>query len=342
MPKIKKPKLVSELRQDLVSGDWVVVAKGRAFRPGAFHVEAGFLKQSKKDCPFEDPEKSNKTKAIFTLKKPKQKDWFVMVIPNKYPAVVKRGIYQYERRHGPFTYLDGVGFHELVITRDHSRHPYDFIPDEMGLLLKAYIKRYQQLEEEEEVEYISIFYNYGPSAGASIPHPHSQILAIPVIPPDISNSIRGSREYFEKHAKCVHCAMISWEKEHQKRIIFENKEFIAFTPFVSRSNFEVRIFPKVHSSCFTCITEPQIKHLSEVMINILKRINVGLKNPPLNFFLHSTPAKTDHFFDYYHWHIEILPKLSIYAGFELSTGIDIVVIDPDEAAKILRESRIKK
>ncbi len=171
--------------------------------------------------------------------------------------------------------------------------------------------------------------------GASVYHPHYQIIGIPVIPPDISHSLHGSAEYFKKHKKCIHCFMLEVEKNHKKRIIAENKGAIAFVPFASRQSFEVRIFPKEHLPYFEETKEKQMREVVEVLQEVLGKLKTKLKDPDYNFFIHTAPVKDRGRYGHYHWHIEILPKISIWAGFELGTGIDITVVDPDEAASLL-------
>jgi len=178
-------------------------------------------------------------------------------------------------------------------------------------------------------------HNYGKEAGASIYHPHSQIFGISIIPPDVQSSLDGSRRYYHKEGKCVHCVMIEYELKDKSRLIFENEHFIAFCPFASRVNYEVRIFPKFHSPNFEKINENQEKQLAEIFRICLNKIYEKLNNPAYNFFIHTAPTTTEHI-EHYHWHIEILPRISKWAGFEIGTGIEIITVAPEEAAKQLK------
>lgn len=340
-----KKKQISELRQDLISGEWVVISRARAQRPQAedFKKRKKFF-QPKETCPFENPQKTGHGKPLLIYWKDKnpsielgasKKDWALQVVNNKFPAFGK-GICSYEHKEGPYSWLEGVGFHEVVILRNHSKNLAQLSESEIELLLKAYQERYLKLQNEPCVEYIFIFHNYGIEAGASLFHPHSQIIAIPVIPPDVGRSIKGSKEYYEKHKKCVHCEMIQWEKHNRKRIIFENEDFIAFAPFASKTAFEIRIFPKKHECSFELIMEAERRSLSQVLKIIFAKIYKNLNDPAYNYFIHTAPCEVVPF-KFYHWHIEVLPKTSIYGGVELGTGIEISGILPEDAAKILRK-----
>jgi UDPglucose--hexose-1-phosphate uridylyltransferase len=186
------------------------------------------------------------------------------------------------------------------------------------------------------VKYISIFKNYGRSAGASIVHPHNQIVAMPVIDPDVARSIHGSAKYYQSHKECVHCNMLQWELEEKVRTVYENKEFVVVCPFVSRVSFEVRIYPKQHLSYFERITPEQKLRLGEAVKTALGKVKYNLDDPDYNMFLHTAPCDGQ-LYDHYHWHLEIFPKTSIWAGLELSTGMEVCTVLPEEAAGLLRK-----
>ena len=331
----------SELRRDLISGDWVVIAMGRGKRPGSglFKRASDPAYEKKEGCPFENLEASGNPPPIFALTKSEassSSDWFVQVIPNKYPAFggTARGM---KEKVGPFEVKDGTGFHEVIITRDHNRTIAQFSQDETILLLRAYRMRYHLLSHQEDVKYISIFHNYGREAGASLFHPHSQLMAIPVVPPDVARSFHGSLRYFENHGRCVHCDLLAWERKEKIRVIYENSYFVALCPFVSHTAFEVRIFPKSHESSFEEIGEEELADAADILHESLHRLWGGLGDPAYNFFIHTSPAGTSTYYPHYHWHIEILPKTGTPAGFEISTGIDISTITPEVAADALRK-----
>lgn len=340
--KIQKDKLrrknrgVSELRQDLVTGEWIAIAVGRGKRPSLYIKESAEEKNDNlKDCPFEDPRESGNEDPVLVYKNLKNPDWSLEVIPNKYPAFSTKGTCEDIWSEGSYLVRDGYGFHEVVITRDHKKHLALISQDEVVEVLRAYRERYNVLKGNSCVKYVSVFHNHGKAAGASIVHPHSQIIAIPVLPSDIHRSLSGSYIFYKKENKCVYCVMMGWELKDKSRIVFENNKFVAFCPFVSRAAFEIRIFPKVHQSQFENIHTEDLPDLSEVLREALFRLYKFLKNPSYNFFLHTAPADGKDYY-HYHWHFEILPKTAIWAGFELGTGIEISTLDPKDAAKHLR------
>ncbi|MDP3795407.1 MAG: DUF4921 family protein [bacterium] len=324
---------ISELRQDLVSGDWVLIATGRGKRPHDFRVEKhGTLRQSPADCPFEDPQATGHGAPLLTL--PEEGRWLVQAVPNKFPAVA-HGECSVTHKHGPYAWWEGVGFHEVIIYRDHAKALADFSDEEIAMALEAFRQRYIAHREDDCIEYISLFHNHGTEAGASIAHPHSQIIAIPVIPPDVGRSLKGSRAYFEAQGSCVHCAILTFECETRERLIEETEHFVAFAPYASRTSFEVRIFPKKHTPSFRQTDPVELREAAILLRNVLKRLKTGLNDPALNFFIHTAPVRGEDF-PYYHWHIEIIPKTAIWAGFELGTGIEISTIAPEGAAKHLK------
>jgi len=323
----------SELRFDLVSKDWVVIATGRAKRPDTFAKQERSKDETEaKDCPFCNLATQEKT--LLEIKN-KQGEWEVAVIPNKFPAFVHQ-INLHERAEGPYSLMDGVGFHEIVITRDHKKTLAQMEVPQVRQVIDAYQERYLELANEENVNYVSIFHNHGREAGASIAHPHSQIIAIPLTDPDLQRSLNGSRLFFENQGECVHCKMLEWDREDGRRIIYENKEFVALVPFASRVAFETRIYPKEHHAYFERIKDQAKDQLAEALQVTLRKLHQGLNDPAYNFFLHTAPCDGKDW-NHYHWHIEIMPKTSTWAGFELSTGIEISTVKPEEAAKYLRE-----
>lgn len=343
-------KQISELRQDIVTGDWVVVATGRARRSQDFVRKDGLTRAPKRGCPFEAllPEAllvfdaaGEPYRLTSKIRAELEKTWWLQVVPNKFPAF-GRGSCQVLRKVGPYQAQDGVGFHEVVITRDHDRSPGMMNREELAILFKAYRARYLALKDEGCVEYISIFHNHGPEAGASLFHPHSQIIAIPVVPPDVGRSLRGSAAYFRAHGRCVHCAMIRFERRAGERVIFQNRAFIAFAPYISRTAFEIRIFPLRHNPEFESTGDEEISELAEVFKLILNRLYIRLKNPAYNFFIHTAPTSNGRNHHHYHWHIEILPKTAVWAGFEIGTGIEISTASPEAAARFLRVPRSGK
>lgn len=324
----------SELRQDIVSGDWIVIAPGRAKKPEQLIKKEKRLIPPIKNCPFENPQKSGNK---ILIKYPKSGDWKIITVENKYPAFIHRdNICAEIFRRGPHQVVEGIGHHELVITRDHLKNFPKLDRISANSVFESFQERYKKLAEDRCLSYVSIFHNWGQKAGASVYHPHYQIIAIPVIPPDVSHSLNGSARFYQKNKKCVHCAMVDWEKKYKKRIIYENEGVVVFAPFASREPFELRVIPKRHLPYFEETGEKDLKFAVEGLQAALKKIEKRLKDPDYNFFIHTAPLKNKKKYGHYHWHMEIIPKISISAGFELGTGIEITAVDPDEAARILK------
>lgn len=326
----------SELRFDLVSKDWVLIATGRARRPETFANKHKVVQEvgPTKDCPFCHI-KTQHPPTLTYYKDPAKKEWSVVSFSNKFPAFTPSKSLN-ERAVGPYQVMDGVGFHEVVVTRDHKKQLAQFTIEEVKQVVDAYQERYLDLMNEQFVNYVFIFHNHGQEAGASIAHPHSQIVAIPVTDPDIHRSLAGSRLFYESHKKCTHCTMIEWDLEEQKRIIFENEKFVVLCPFASRVAFEIRVYPKKHLAYFERVKEKDKIQLAEALKAGLNKLYKALKDPAYNFFIHSAPCDGKNY-DHYHWHLEILPKTSTWAGFELGAGIEISTIEPEKAAEFLRQ-----
>lgn len=337
--------LASELRQDPVSGDWILLAPLRARR----HKFEGRVKMElpKNKCPFENPAKFGNYPPVLVYpvksgasngvyQKEDGKDWFLQVIPNKYPAVMA-GNCEFTSQDHLYKTKTGVGFHEIVILRDHDRSLAEYKTEEIKKVISAYKERYQELADEKYIEYISIFHNHGKEAGSTVPHPHSQIMALPIIPPDVSHSISGSRRYFHEHKKCIHCEMLRQEIKEKKRIIYENKDMLVVSPFASRGDFEIRIFPKKHSAYFEKINDKELTSFADAAKAALSKIFKKLKDPAFNFFIHTAPTIKNQDYNHYHWHMEILPKFNITGSIELGTGLNIITVSPEEATKILKK-----
>lgn len=325
----------SELRQDLVSKDWIVIAPGRAKRPDQYAVrKERRVRASKATCPFENPQKSGNKKP--TLIYGNKHGWELQVLENKYPALRHAKVCAAEGHRGPFLTMSGVGHHDILITRDHDATFPRLLPRQSMQVFQAFRDRYLALVGDKCMAYMSIFHNWGPKAGATVYHPHYQLITLPIVPPNVWHSLLGSLEHFASHKQCVHCLMLDWERKEKKRIIYENDGATVIAPFVSRRPFEMRVFPKRHLPYFENTLDRDLESVVDALRDALRRVEKNLGDPDYNFFIHTAPFKNKADYEPYHWHIEILPKVSTPAGFELGTGIDINVIDPDLAAQVLR------
>lgn len=342
--------MLNEFRQDLVSGHWVLFSTDRMKRPHAPETKPKEkFYQPKDKCPFENPQASSNGQPILVYNKGQKVDWegefngdwTTQVIKNKYPAL-KDGLCGPAIEYGPFRIAEGNGFHEIVITRDHDKNFIHFNDEETSEVIKVYRDRYNAISQNECGDYIQIIHNHGPSAGASLYHNHSQIISTPILPPDVMGSIRGSMEYFRKHNQKVHDVLIAWEIQKEKRIVFQNEYFVVLCPFVSRTPYEMRIYPKTSNPCFQNIEDGQVLYFSQALNVALKKLAVVLDDPDYNFFIHTSPVSSDVFveYDFYNWHLEIVPHVSQIGGFELGTHIYINSVDPDDAAEKLRNAEV--
>lgn len=330
---------MSEFREDPVSGDLVIVALERAKRPiDFFPKRKSRIPTPKSQCLFEDLSESGNWPPLVVQFDKGGRDWRVVVIPNKYPALThthdcpRPPIF----RRGPYKLSEGIGHHDVLITRSHDKNIAHLTLEDGVCAFEVIQKRYNMLIADKCLVYALTFMNWGENAGASLYHPHFQILSLPIIPPDVRHSLEGSYNYFRKNRRCVHCEMIKYELKSGSRVIFKNKHAVAVAPFVSRKPFEVRIYSREHRSYFEKLPKAELKAVVEILQKTLLKIEKRLNDPDLNFFIHTSPLKRQKNYRHYHWHIEILPKIMPGAGFELGTGVDINVVDPDKVAAMLR------
>jgi UDPglucose--hexose-1-phosphate uridylyltransferase len=332
----------SQLRYDEVSKDWVVVAPGRGKQPEQYKRQRTHIQMDLEDCPFCNLTADSKPSLAFSGGKQVidgslPSDWSLAVIPNKFPAFcAPAGGKVCKHKIGPVYHsMDAAGFCEIAITRDHNLHIGTMDLPAVEKVISAYQARYLALKKNKFVKYISIFHNHGVEAGASQPHPHSQIITSPLIDVDLANALANSKKYYKKHKKCLSCEMIEWELKDGARMVCDNPDFVALCPFASKSAFQVVISPKKHSPNFEDITDGQKKNLTQILSATVKKICKGLGDPAYNFYLHTAPCDNKDY-SHYHWHFTIMPKTATMAGFELGTRIEISTIEPERVAEYLR------
>ena len=233
--------------------------------------------------------------------------------------------------------MEGVGVHEVIIETPKHNQTIALMPEEGVLdVLKAYKRRYQSLRQEPWGKLILIFKNHGESAGTSLEHPHSQLVATHVVPKDIRQKYEVATAYFDDTGKCIYCDLVEEEIELKERIVLETDRFVAFHPFASRFPFETWIAPKRHQPAFSNIPDEDLKELAQVLKSTLSGLFIALENPDYNYVIHSVPVE-DEQKSYYLWHIQIIPRLTKIAGFELGSGMSINTALPEETAKFIRE-----
>ncbi len=328
-----------ELRKDPIIGRWVIISTERGKRPGDFPpVEAasrgGF-------CPFDSGNEDKTPPEVFAFREvdtePNTPGWRVRVVPNKFPALMIEGP-MVRRGEGVFDKMSGIGAHEVVIeTPDHGTSLCELAVDHVADVAKAFIHRINDLKQDERFRYILVFKNHGEQAGASLEHPHTQLIATPIVPKRVAEELRGSEQHYSLKERCVFCDILHQELEDGVRLVTENEGFASVTPFASRFPFETWVLPKWHTARFEDMSDSQVLLLADMLKDTLYRLRCALNAPPYNFIIHTAPCQESDLL-YYHWHIEIIPKLTKVAGFEWGTGFYINPTLPEEAARYLREA----
>jgi len=340
-----------ELRKCPISDRWVVISTERGRRPSDFGgTTVGPVKEDTTKCPLCEGNEDKTPPEITSWRKsdtmPNKPGWQVRVIPNKFPALVVEGDVN-RSGIGIFDMMSGIGAHEVIVEHpDHNATIADMEESHIEKILWAYKQRITDLEKDKRFRYILVFKNYGSAAGASLNHPHSQLIATPITPRYVKLELQNSRSYFHEKERCLFCDLIRQELGSGERMVYENEYFVAFAPFASRFPFEVWVFPRRHHSGFQELVDEERIQLARCLKDILTRLKKTLNDPPYNYVLHTAPnsvprpGKPDYWgtisYDF-HWHFEIIPRLTKQAGFEWGSGLYINPTSPEEAAKYLRE-----
>lgn len=330
-----------ELRKDPVSGRWVIISVERGKRPTDF-VSPSQKRRAGGFCPFCPGNEHTTPNEILAFRQPNapvnSPVWNLRVVPNKFPALQIHGELN-KRGEGVFDMINGIGAHEVIIETPEHLHSLATLPlKAVEDVLWAYFLRISDLKKDTRIKYVLIFKNEGEVAGASLEHTHSQLIALPIVPQRVREEMDNSKKYFDSKERCLICDIINQELESGKRVVFENAQYVAIAPFASRDPFETWILPKRHESSFTPI-DKSFFSLADILQRVLKQLDKVLDTPPYNFMLHISPFKEEQN-EFYHWHIEILPRLTKRAGFEWGSGFYINPTLPEEAAKFMREAKI--
>ena len=337
-----------ELRKDPIIGRWVIIATDRAKRPDQFSCLVNENPAEMKPCPFCEGNESSTPKEIYALR-PKSTaangpGWELRVVPSIAPFLRIEG--ELERRgKGIYDLMNGIGAHEVIIeTKQHATDITELNDEQISKIITCYIDRMLDLERDKRFKYVLVFKNHGWLAGGGkINHAKSQLIATPVNPKRVKEELVGARQYFNYHERCVFCDLIKQEIETKDRLILDLDGFIAVAPFAARFPFETWIFPKTHSCDFVNLDTEARLNLGRMLKKVLLKLKKGLNDPPYNYVIHTAPfrrQKSGYWktVDYdYHWHIEIIPRLTRVAGFEWGTGFYICPLTPEDAAKFLRE-----
>lgn len=324
-----------QLRKDPVLGRWVIISAERARRPSDFATRKDDEPQGK-TCPFCPGNEAMTPPEVMRL--PATDQWQVRVVPNRYPALVTEG--EPERQGcGIYDRMNGIGAHEVIIeTPDHSRRLGDLTPGEIEDVLRAFRGRAVDLHRDRRIRYIMVFKNEGASAGASLAHSHSQLIATPIIPVLVREELAGALHYFDFRGRCIYCDMVRQEIEESARLVSVGERFVAFAPFAPRFPFETWLVAREHFATWQSLDDSRVADLARVLKDVLERIGRALGRPDYNFVLHTAPSGAGEN-EHYHFHLELLPKLSKIAGFEVGTGFYINPVAPEDSARYLREAQ---
>lgn len=327
-----------ELRKDPVIGRWVIISTERGKRPLDFsgrpkRANGGF-------CPFCEGNEDKTPPEIYAAadraRAPDGEGWQVRVVPNKFPALRIEGDLG-RAGVGLYDMMNGVGAHEVIIeSPNHNDSLADLDDKGVAAVLKACQVRMRDLQQDQRFRYILIFKNYGEEAGASLEHSHTQLIATPIVPKRVQEELDGARQHFLHKERCIFCDIIDQELSAGSRLIEENEAFVSFAPYAARFPFETWILPRKHGAQFQEINSKERGLFARILRSTLRRLDVALEDPAYNFVLHTAPVgeKSD---AYYHWHLELMPKLTKVAGFEWGTGFYINPTPPEVSAEFMRE-----
>jgi UDPglucose--hexose-1-phosphate uridylyltransferase len=327
-----------ELRKDPVVGRWVIIATEREKRPSDFRSEPQPVRSE--FCPFCEGNEDKTPPEILAYRdrqsRTNQPGWRVRVVPNKFPALQIEGNLD-KRGDGIYDRMNGIGAHEVIIeTPKHEITITALSPAHVEEVLWSYRDRLVDLKKDTRFVYGLVFKNVGSAAGASLEHTHSQLIVTPTVPIAVAEEMNGSETFYKFRGRCLFCDIIDQEISVRDRIVMDDPNFLAIEPYAPRFPFETWIIPKRHSSHFENIQRFEIEGLVNVLLTVLTRLEKALSNPSYNYIIHTSPFDRSEL-PYYHWHLEIIPRLTRVAGFEWGTGFYINPVPPERAAEFLRE-----
>ena len=332
-----------ELRYNMVTRQWVIIASERARRPEEFSQ-----KEEKKPLPAYDPQcpfcpgNEAMTPPATLEFAPRQGEggrgaagWQVRAVPNKFPALSAEGELV-RHKEGLKRTLTGVGIHEVIVeTPVHNRTTALLTDEEMVQVLDAYQQRYRDISNDPRVAQITLFKNHGAAAGTSLEHPHSQLIGTPIIPMEVRDRMETALHFYDEEGECLFCRTLEDETEEGARVVLEGEHFTAFIPFAALSPFHTWIYPKRHSASFAAMNEAEKGDLARILRRMLRKLHDGLGNPDFNYSIRSAPHDAAAV-KYYHWYLSIVPRVTRLAGFELGSGMFINIALPEESARFLR------
>jgi UDPglucose--hexose-1-phosphate uridylyltransferase len=328
---------MAELRQNLATREWVIIASERARRPNAYAEAPGRLRTHERHerdpaCPFCP---GNEELDLEVCRAPESGAWATRVVLNKYPALALDGPIT-RNFNGVERSISGVGYHEVLVEHPFHNATLALMTDEeVGAILAMYLRRGQAIASDSRIEQIVFFKNHGERAGASLPHAHGQIIGLPIVPGDIRHRIEEARRFFDDTGQCVFCTMLNDELQRGERVLVVNEHYVAFVLYASSSPFHIWIMPRSHHASFLHVDPSTLGHLAPLLRDVLFRLYAHLNDPDYNLIIRSTPTKEPEN-GYFHWYLAIVPRLSRSAGFELGSGVWINPTLPEQCAAFLR------
>ena len=324
----------AELRHDILRDEWVIIADQRNKRPSEFIDDGTHQAYDPEHDVFADMEKSGQEKDVL-IYADENNEWTTRVIPNKFPAVETVGE-EKDLSEGPYRAMRAVGSHEVVVTRDGQKEFALLEQYELAEVIDAYRERYIAIMNQKGIASISIFHNQGKKAGASVVHPHSQIIALPVVTPAVMREITACEKFMRSTKKHLFEVMMEYELESGRRIVYTNEKFVVYCPFASSRAFQMRIAPREVQPYFERITPDGEMFLADALSHALRSLHKGLNDPDFNFYIHTAPCD-GRAYQEYSYYIDIMPRTHVYGGFEYATDIEVVPMRPENAAEFLRE-----
>lgn len=325
-----------EIRYNIITREWVIIATERAKRPHEFAVgnpRRGALPPHEPKCPF-CPGNEAKTPPE-TLRISSNGTWQVRVVPNKFAALDPTG--ELVRNNTALKrQIAGVGIHEVIVeTPAHDRTLAQLSTEEFASVLAAYRQRYDAVTRDPRVAHVTLFKNHGERAGTSLEHAHSQLVGTPIIPPQVRDRMEHALRFYDETGDCVFCAVLADEMIDQARVVEQSEHFCAFIPYAALTPFHLWIFPLRHTATFLEATDEEIADLTVLLRRVLRKLYLGLANPDYNLSLR-TPPREARGMKYYHWYLSVIPRVSRIAGFEIGSGMFINTALPEASAEYLR------
>ncbi|MFB3814570.1 MAG: galactose-1-phosphate uridylyltransferase [Terriglobales bacterium] len=332
-----------ELRQNRFTKEWVIIATERAKRPEEMVVkrEPKVVPHYVPTCPFcPGNEKLTPPEILRLPDGAADGRWNARVIPNKFSAL-SRDVQPVRTIQGSHRKIDGFGVHDVVVeTSDHALYAALMTDDQVIEILRCYKARFDQLSQDPRIAHVTIFKNHGVDAGTSLEHPHSQIIAAPVISTQVRNRMMEAIRHYDEFGECMFCRAIEEELSEGTRVVLVTDHFVAMEPYASATPFCTHVYPRRHMASFGFITDAEMRDLAQVLRTLLAKLYFGLKNPDFNYTIRTAPHECATV-SYYHWYLSVIPRLTRVAGFELGSGTFINTVLPEAAAEFLRNAKIE-